>query len=143
MKFSLLWGRLSGILLRFDFALSDFGDLATVAILANLGFVIAGLRNTSHEAPLLPNTLNQIQPLPGQDTPKRTLPRMLEEMLGIAFAAFCGLTLRMFLHKWYCLDELCSNLEDGGQIIDTVTVVVVFLVLALTIGLIENRRARR
>jgi hypothetical protein len=71
------------------------------------------------------------------------IPGLIGASLGVGIAAFCGLTLRMILHEWYCLDEYCSNLEDGGERIDTATVFVIFSVMILIWGVTEYQRNRR
>lgn len=111
-----------------------------IVLLVNILFA---RRKNRHENPHLAKSLKQIPPLPGQDTPKTNGPGYIGATLGVVIAAYCGLTVGMILRKWYCLDELCSNLEDGGQWIDSATVVVIASVAMLILGVSEYRRNRR
>ena len=120
---------------------SGCGDRSILFTMLIVVFLVVVLANILFGRDTRPR--RDIPPLPGQEPPRMDLPGVLGSMIGVVFAVLCGMLLRAGLHSRYCLDEHCANLEDGGQMIETATIVVVFSVLMLIWGIAEYRRNRR
>jgi hypothetical protein len=77
--------------------------------------------------------------LQAQNEPQVNVSVLLWASLAVV-AVLCGLMLRAILREWYCLDQLCSNLGDGGRMINIATLLVTLSLMLLIWWMAANRR---